>query len=175
MSRIFNAKNPSVRNAVEDTVKKMGISSTRFAEFSKTGYGQILNQFLYAFADHEYLSSLSKKNPGVELPVRFVWIRLRTDLETVFSVSERDSDFNSILDQLPGHLAAGSEKIFMITGEGWVYLGVLDEVVAVLKNLAICPEEIYLVTPDFKNLAFYCADGEMMQILRHQSAFLILQ
>jgi len=156
-------KQPEIRKAIADTVKRLGISGARFREYSKTGYRRILTRFLYAFVR---CPDRQKSIPDGEPRVAFAWTGLRPDLDMIHSVSERDCGFDSLLRELFRKFAPESSPVYLITGAGWVYFGFLDETVAVLGNLTTDPEEFYLVTTDFKKLAVYCADGELLQIFR---------
>ena len=124
------------------------------------------DMFLYTFVDHKYLQKEEQKHINEVHTVKFSWVGLRTDLKEICTVSERELDFESMVDLLPEKFASGTEKIFFITGEGWVYYGTLNETIKVLKNL--CLDEIYLVTADFQKLAVYSSDSELLQILSRQ-------
>ena len=166
MNMPIQKKEASERIAIENSVKNLRINRSCFAEYSKTGYVQIINRFLYTFVDHKYLQQEEKHHVSAVRPVKFSWIRLRTDLKEICTVSERELDFESMVDLLPEKFASGTEKIFFITGEGWVYYGTLNETMKVLKNLSL--DEIYLVTADFQKLAVYSSDSELLQILSRQ-------
>ena len=168
MNMAIQKKDAAERIAIENTVKESGISRSCFSEYSKTGYAHIINRFLYAFVDHKYLQQEEKHHVSAVRPIKFSWIRLRTDLNEICTVSEREHDFESMADLLPERFASGTEKIFLITGEGWVYFGTLNETVTVLKNLGGILDEIYLVTADFQKLAVYSSDSELLRILSRQ-------
>lgn len=166
MNMPIQKKEASERIAIENSVKNLRINRSCFAEYSKTGYEQIINRFLYTFVDHKYLQKEEQKQLNEVHTVKFSWVGLRADLKEISTASERELDFESMVDLLPEKFASGTEKIFFITSEGWVYYGTLDETMKVLKNLSL--DEIYLVTADFQKLAVYSSDSELLQILSRQ-------
>ena len=71
MNMPIQKKEASERIAIENTVKELRINRACFAEYSKTGYEQIINRFLYTFVDHKYLQKEEQKHINEVHTVKF--------------------------------------------------------------------------------------------------------
>ena len=96
MNMPIQKKEASERIAIENSVKNLRINRSCFAEYSKTGYVQIINRFLYTFVDHKYLQKEEQNHINEVHTVKFSWVGLRTDLKEICTVSERELDFESM-------------------------------------------------------------------------------
>ena len=76
MNTPIQKKKASERIAIENTVKELRINRSCFAEYSKTGYVQIINRFLYTFVDHKYLQKEEQKHINEVHTVKFSWVGL---------------------------------------------------------------------------------------------------
>lgn len=76
--------------------EESGSATCGFGSIQKRDTAGIVRRFLCAFIDRDYHLTADKKYLGEEFPVQFAWIWVRSDLENLLSVSERDSCFDSI-------------------------------------------------------------------------------
>ena len=117
MNMPIQKKEASERIAIENSVKNLRINRSCFAEYSKTGYVQIINRFLYTFVDHKYLQKEEQKHINEVHTVKFSWVGLRADLKEICTVSERELDFESMVDLLPEKFASEQKKYFLSPGK----------------------------------------------------------
>lgn len=58
-----------------------------------------------------------------------------------------------------------NKKLFLILSDGWVYEGLIDEILSVLAGTDGIIEEFYIVTPEYNKLVVYSDDSDTIQIL----------
>lgn len=144
--------NYRIRDRIEDIVKEKNIDRSRFGEFSKTSYADVIKRFYYAFGDYE-------KYPEVKLP--YFWLHLREELKVIGEFCEKDSDWSEFLKQIraAAPLSEESQYYYMLLSEGWVYKGCIDEIFEVLNEADGLLEDFYVVSRNFDWFIAYCSDG----------------
>ena len=141
------------RKSIEEAVKALGIDRSRFYEYSKTGYQKVINEFYYAFTDHE-------KHPKVNLD--YCWLHFRKDLKTIDIISENVGRGNMLGTIMEKRFFDSGEKLFLILDDGWVYEGYPDEMIRVLCDADIPANDFYIVSERFDRFVSYCEDGECL-------------
>lgn len=138
------------RIEIEEIVKEKKIDRTRFYEYSKNKYDQVIKRFYYSFADY-------KNHPKVELA--YLWLYFRKDLKQLYygyDSNDWTAMLHKIKELLPYHW---ERKLFLILSDGWVYEGFIDEILSVLAETDGIIEDFYIVTPEYDKFAMYCDDG----------------
>jgi len=145
------------RIEIEEIIKKKNIERTRFYEYSKKKYSQVIKRFYYAFAN-------GKKYPKIQL--RYNWLHFKEELETLYY--ERNAgDWEALLNKIKEYLPYDwNHKLFLILSDGWVYEGYIEEIISVLADIDGIIEDFYIVTPEYDKLAAYCGDGDCIVVLK---------
>lgn len=142
------------RIEIEEIVKEYRVDRNRFYEYSKIEYLKVLKKFYYSFADY-------KNYPDVQLS--YVWLNLRKNLKRKFF--QYDTDWLKMLHNVKQYfIRQGSQKLFLILSDGWVYEGYIDEMITVLSEIDGIIEDFYIVTQKFDSFAVYCTDGDCVII-----------
>ncbi len=144
------------RTEIEEIVKEKKIDRTRFYEYSKTGYSQVIKRFYYSFADY-------KKHPGVQL--HYLWLHFREELRTLH-FERNEGDWEALLGSVKRAIPYDwHRKVFLILSDGWVYEGFIDEIISVLTEADALIDCFYIVTPEYDKVAAYSGDGDCILIL----------
>lgn len=115
------------RDDIENIVKEANIDRSRFHEFSKFDYEDVLKKFYYSFADYERFAT-SK----VELSHRGLHVRNGFECSVIASWY-RVNTWNEYLHEMKTAIISnGDEKLFFILPTGFVYEGYADEIFHVL-------------------------------------------
>ena len=143
------------RIEIEEIVKDKNIDRTRFYEYSKNKYQQVIKKFYYSFADY-------KNHPRIDL--NYLWLHFRKELNQIYC-EYSGSDWETSLYKIKELLAYNwNRKLFLILYDGWVYEGYIDEVLSVLAETDGIIEDFYIVTPEYDKFAMYCNDGDCIII-----------
>ncbi len=146
-----------IRDEIKETVKEKSIDRKLFHEYPKTKYQKVINEFYYAFVNHE-------KYPRVGLD--YCWVKFREDLSETDCISE-DIGWECMLAKIKERLSYDwSKKVYLILSQGWVYEGYIDSMIDVLEEIQGVLDDFYIVTPQFDEFAAYCDDGECISFYR---------
>ena len=146
-----------IRDEIEEIIKQEKIDRTRFYEYSKFGYEEIINRFYYAFVDHE-------NRPKVELA--YCWLKFREELKVLDRIREGD-DWIAFLQEIHSRMPeTEDDKFYMILSEGWVYEGYAEEIFAVLNEVDCVLEDFYIVSRKFNWFVSYCTDAGSAMIFQ---------
>ena len=129
-----------IRDDIENAIKKQNIDRSRFHEFSKLEYTDIIRRFYFTFSDiKNHVPSLA-----------YIDMHFRSELKKeVIDCFFRTDDWSEYLKAIKDAIPDKNCKLFMILYEGWVYEGYLDELFNVLENVCNI-RDFYIVSPKFE-------------------------
>ena len=105
---------------IEKIIKERNIDRSRFQEFSKFKFHEIIIKFYYAFSDYEHFSSAA-----VILTHKRLHIRCDIDSNVIAGIYVAGSwNWTEYLKRIKSALTINkNQKLFLIMSEGWVYEG----------------------------------------------------
>lgn len=119
------------REEIEKIIKEEHVERTRFHEFSKYKYNEIIHKFYYFFCDYKQFSATK-----VTLSYRRLHFRSTLDHYVVAGLNEKNWNWEEYLSTINSSLPTNVEqKLFLLLEEGWVYEGYADEIFLILKKL----------------------------------------
>ena len=139
-----------IRDKIEEIVKEKHVDRTRFAEYSKIRYEEIIRRFYYTYVDYE-------KRPKLELA--YCWLYFRNSLyhgDNLYMGGAWDLFLRQMEQWIED---AENKKLYMILSQGWVYEGYCKEILHVLAEMDGFLEDFYLVSQKFDWMIAYCEDG----------------
>lgn len=143
-----------IRDEIEEIIKEKNIDRSRFYEYSKFNYYEVIKGFYYAFVDYE-------RYPEVSLS--YCWLHFREELKKSESLSELNYEWPLLLKKIKTWILNSSDKKFyLILSQGWVYEGYIDEIISVLNEIDGLLEDFFIVSPKYDWFIFYCDDGGCM-------------
>lgn len=138
---IFRKPVPWVRDEVERIVKEKGIDRSRFCEFPKLKYEEILEKFYFTFCDRENYTPFVISFERGEL-------HFRSNLESVCIAGVLQSrNWSDYLNTIKCEIS-DSGKLFLILF-GWVYEGYTEEIINVLREAKEWADCFYILSPKF--------------------------
>ncbi|MBQ8569499.1 MAG: hypothetical protein IJ446_09825 [Oscillospiraceae bacterium] len=145
-----------IRNDIEEIIKMNNIDRNKFHEADKLSYKKITDKLYYTFCDYN-------KYPTVQ--TSYMWTRLRKDCKsTIFAYRSAFSDekeyFRTVAEEISDEYS--DKYLYLITDGGWVYEGVLGEMINVLCRIPPYIEEFYIFPKDNSWLIIHTDDGECM-------------
>ena len=150
-----------IRDEIEKIVRSKNIPENNFAEYSKTGYQEVIIRFRFAFTDNP-----EGRNPGSwgdMSDISFSWNRIRKGLSNPLNISLIKHRWSEMLDGARDAMqVSADDRLFLIMEEGWVYLGKIDDIMAVLKETEGIITVFYLFTTRYDRLAVYSDDADCM-------------
>jgi len=151
-----------IRDEIEQIVKEKNIDRSRFSEYSKFAYDEIIRRFYYSFIDYE-------KHPRVDLSN--CWLHFREkDVTVLGRIGARERQWPEFLHDLHALVPEpGNKKLYLILSQGWVYHGYADEMLTVLNGTDGLLEDFYIVPQSFDWVISYCDDGESAVLLQRNS------
>ena len=154
-----------IRDEIEKIVRSKNISENSFAEYSKTGYQEVITRFRYAFTDNS-----EGRNPGSRgnmSDISFSWNHIRKGLSNPLNISLMKNSWAEMLDRVRDVMRGpADDRLFLIMEEGWVYFGKIDEIMTVLKEAEGLITASYLFSTVFDRLAVYADDADCMSFYR---------
>lgn len=138
---IFQKPVSWVRDEIESIVKEKCIDRSRFCEFSKLKYEEILKKFYFTFCDRKNFtpSAISFERKG---------LHFRDDLESrCIAGVLRSRDWAEYLNTVKSEIREDG-KLFLIMS-GWVYEGYADDIFDVLSEAGEWAYCFYVVSPKF--------------------------
>lgn len=156
ISNIINsgeAERAGMRLQIENIIKSCGIDRTRFHEYSKTGYPQVIARFLYTFTDFQ---KDARTDP---VCLEYCFLRFRKEWEKLVI----PYDWVDMIGRTREYVSGKTDgKVFLILSHGWVYEGFIDEIMQVLGETDNHLSDFYIMSPKYDWLAAYCDDGDAM-------------
>ncbi|MBO4524592.1 MAG: hypothetical protein J5723_07935 [Ruminococcus sp.] len=144
-----------IRLQIENIIKVCGIDRTRFYEYSKIGYSDVITRFLYTFTDFKK----DVKNDSICLD--YCFLRFRKEWKKL----DISFDWADIICKTREYISEKTDgKVFLILSQGWVYEGFIDEIMTILGETDYHLNDFYIVSPKYEWLAAYCDDGDAMVI-----------
>ncbi len=154
-----DAARRDLRDAIEETVKTLGIDRQHFHECSKQTYAGILRRFCYTFLQHDVQTVFTP--PFCRLPFR------RNTLECCAHLPETTQHWEDFIPQIAGALPASAETdCYLIEEQGWVYEGRIRETCMILAEGDCAAEDFCIISKKFDWCASYNADGECCTVYR---------
>lgn len=153
-----------LRDEIEENVKALGLDRTRFYEYSKQRYEDILKQFYQTFFD------LPRRQLQYEF---YPWRNIRKKWKRRDAVGwlQHDGDWMSYLMKIRAILpCADDKKLLLITSDDFVYEGYPQEVFAVLGEATGLLQDFYLVSPKFEWLVVYSDDADCATLYEKEQA-----
>lgn len=138
---IFRKSVPWVRDEIERIVKEIGIDRSRFCEFSKLKYEEILKKFYFTFCDNKNFtpSVISFERGGLH----FLGDLKSCGIAGVLQSKDWSDYLNTIKDEI-----CDGGKLFLILF-GWVYEGYSNDIFVVLSKAEEWANCFYVVSPKF--------------------------
>ncbi|MBQ6040859.1 MAG: hypothetical protein IJL32_08825 [Oscillospiraceae bacterium] len=153
-----------LRDEIEETVKALGIDRTRFYEYSKQRYEDILKQFYQTFFD------LPRRQLQYEF---YPWTNIRRQWKKTRSsgYQRENGGWNGFLEEIHRLLPADDDrKLLLITSNDFVYEGYPQEIFAVLGEATGLLQDFYLVSPKFEWLVVYSDDADCATLYEKEQA-----
>lgn len=134
-----------LRDDIEKIMKEENIDRSRFQEFSKFKFHEIIKKFYYAFSDYERFSS-----SAVTFTRKRLHIRCDIDCNVIAGIYAAGSwDWAEYLKKIKSAPTLNTDqKLFLILSEGWVYEGYVDEIFKVLNKLD-SPIDFFILSKKF--------------------------
>ena len=150
----------TLRDEIERTVKRLQIDRTRFYEYSKQRYENILSRF------YQEMFELPRRQMQYQF---YPWTNIRKKWQRAESVGllQHDGDWASYLEKVRGLLPVSDDaKLYLITAEDFVYEGCPPEIIRVLAEADLWLLDFYLVSAKFEWFVVYCDDGDCATLYR---------
>lgn len=114
------------RDEIEEIIKEENIDRTRFHEFSKFRYNEIIRKFYYNF--HDYKNFTTSR-----ISLYYKFMHLRDNLEVHYiDCFFRTYDWFEYMETVRAEISHITEKMYLILEQGWVYEGYVNEIFDVL-------------------------------------------
>lgn len=138
---IFRKSVPWVRDEIERIVKEKSIDRSRFCEFSKLKYEEILKKFYFSFCDNKNFtpSAISFERGGLHF--------LGNLKNSCIAGVLQSKDWSDYLNTIKGEIR-DCGKLFLILF-GWVYEGYSNDIFGVLNEAGEWANRFYIVSPKF--------------------------
>lgn len=132
-----------LRNDIEKIIKEENLDRSRFYEFSKSKYEDIIKKFYYAFSDH------NRYTPAI-LCLERKSLHIRENIKNyaiagAYAAKNWEEYVKILKSALPSKT---DEKLFLIFA-GWVYEGYADEMLRVLSETDVWIQDFFIVSPKF--------------------------
>lgn len=132
-----------IRDEIEEIIKEENIDRTRFHEFSKFGYKDIIRKFYYNFADYKNFT------PSV-IHLYYKFMHLRDNLERYYiDCFFRTDNWVEYMETVRAEISHITEKMYLILEQGWVYEGYVNEIFDVLIETDCGLTDCYIVSSKF--------------------------
>ena len=132
-----------IRDEIEEIIKEIKIDRSRFHEFSKFRYQEIIQKFYYAFSDR-------KNYTPSQIPLCYKHMHIRQELESYgIDCFFRTDNWVEYMETIKKEIPDKHQKLFLILDDGWVYEGYTDELFAVLEETSWALTDFYIVSSKF--------------------------
>lgn len=132
-----------IRDEIEEIIKEENIDRTRFHEFSKFGYKDIIRKFYYNFADYKNFTP-----SRIHLDYTFMHIRDNLELHCI-DCFFRTNNWVEYMETVKAEISYITEKMYLILEQGWVYEGYVKEIFDVLIETDGGLTDWYIVSSKF--------------------------
>ena len=146
-------------NEIEEIIKNENIDRSRFHEFDKHRYNEIITKFYYTFFDYNKYKKIS---------LDYVWLKLRSDIECKCLQSSLWYDWEEYLSNIKKYFPNENKTYYLILSYGWVYEGYIIEIQKVLLETTGLLEDFYIVSKKFDKVICHCDDGNNMSAFEKQ-------
>lgn len=138
---IFRKSAPWVRDEIEHIIKEKAIDRSKFCEFPKLKYKEILEKFYFTFCDH-------KNFTPYEISFERGGLHFGNNLE-VYCISGvlQSENWSDYLGKIESEIQNGGKLILILSG--WVYEGYTEEIISVLCEVEEWADCFYIVSPKF--------------------------
>lgn len=149
------------RRELEDIVKAKQLDRRRFHEASKLEYESIIRRFYYSFADHEQRLEITLNcnlfpfHGRLERSELVVW-----GVPSETGRLEWDEFIHSISSLVPENDI--DHRMYLITGDGWVYEGYIPEIISVLTATGGMLVDFYIVPMKYDWIIVFSEDGDSL-------------
>ncbi|MBE6875879.1 MAG: hypothetical protein E7496_04025 [Ruminococcus sp.] len=117
-----------IRDEIEEIIKEENIDRTKFSEYSKIKYDEVIRKFYYIFCDYRNFT------PSV-IPLEHYHMHLRENLECeCIAGFLRSCNWITYLEEIRNEIPETAGKYFLILSAGWVYEGCPEEITKVLSE-----------------------------------------
>lgn len=131
-----------IRDEIEEIIKEENIDRSRFYEYSKFRYQDIINKFYYTFCDY-------KNFVTDRIRLEYHNLHLRKNLNNcIIAGFFQCADWLDYLEKIRAEIADDG-KLYLILSEQWVYEGYLNEIITVLSETDCWLQDFYIVSPKF--------------------------
>lgn len=131
-----------IRDEIEEIIKEENIDRSRFYEFSKFMYQDIINKFYYTFCDY-------KNFVTDRIRLEYRDLHFRKNLHNyIIAGFLQCADWLDYLEKIRTEIATDG-KLYLILSEQWVYEGYLNEIITVLSETDCWLQDFYIVSPKF--------------------------
>lgn len=145
----------NIRDEIEDIVKYQNIDRSRFHEFDKHRYNDIINKFYYTFFDYEKYKNIS---------LDYLWLKLRSDIQFEIVQSNLLCNWEEYISNIKKYFSAENKTYYLILSQGWVYEGYISEIQKVLLETTGWIDDFYIVSKKFDKVVCHCDDGDNMSV-----------
>lgn len=149
------------RGEIEEIIKAEHIDRRRFREASKLEYQSVIRRFYYSFADHE-------KRPNITLNCNLFPFHSRlerSELVVWGGTSETGRlEWEEFIHSISALVPEGDtdRRVYLITGDGWVYEGYIPELIAVMTATGGMLVDFYIVPMDYDWVIVFSEDGDSL-------------
>ena len=145
-----------MRDEIEEIIKTENIDRTRFHEFDKHRYNEIINKFYYTFFDYEKYKSIS---------LNYLWLKIRSDVENeIVQRLNQCENWEEYIRSVVKYIPDINKMYYLILDYGWVYEGYLSEIQNVLFETTGLLGDFYIVSKKFDKVICHCDDGDNMSV-----------
>lgn len=131
-----------IRDEIEEIIKEENIDRSRFYEFSKFRYQDIINKFWYSFCDY-------KNFVTDRIRLEYRSLHVRKNLKNyIIAGFFQSADWLDYLEKISTEISYYG-KLYLILSEGWVYEGYLNEIITVLSETDCWLNDFYIVSQKF--------------------------
>ena len=146
-----------MRDEIEETIKAENINKTRFHEFDKQRYNEIITKFYYTFFDDKKYKNIS---------LNYLWLKVRSDIKNeIVQGLNQCENWSEYINNITNYISDNNKMYYLILDCGFVYEGYINEIQKVLFETTIFLEDFYIVAKKFDRAVFHNDDGECMSVL----------
>ena len=135
-------KHSLVRDEIEEIINTKNIDRTKFREYSKTAYGDIISKFYFTFAD-------IKNYPVGRQTLDADRMHFRQELSREYIACSLNAESHrEYMQMIKSELPHEENKLLLIFEDGWVYEGEKDTMFSVLEDMSFTGG-FFIVSPKF--------------------------
>ncbi|MBQ3692592.1 MAG: hypothetical protein II931_04640 [Clostridia bacterium] len=147
----------NMRDEIEEIIKTKNIDRSRFHEFDKHRYNEIIKKFYYTFFDYEKYKNIS---------LDYLWLKTRSDIKNeVVRGLNQSENWEEYIHSIANYIPDTDKPQYLILSHGLVYEGSVTEIQKVLFETTYRLDDFYIVSKKFDRVIFHNDDGECMSVL----------